>query len=248
MESDLHSAATTSARRARPRCRSWRSPSRTRWRTCSSAVGRGARGRQRSRRGCRSSSPRTATCSRRRQVPRGAPALGAHLMRERFGANDDELPPALPHADRRRHAHGAAAAQQRRACRPCRRWRRCSAARNRCTRTATTRRWRSRPPRRPRSHCARSRWSAYRERRGGTPRIRWRAASTWSSSRTSWKARAVELLDEGRRIGRRREGDRGRILPGGDRAQRVRASAARGGAARRWWLASTSSATTSRLR
>ena len=47
---------------------------------------------------------------------------------------------ALPRADRRQHAHRAAAGQQPRARRRFRRWRRCSAARSRCTATAGTRR------------------------------------------------------------------------------------------------------------
>ncbi len=72
---------------------------------------------------------------------RAARTLWATLLRERFG---DPRPrgaqAALPHPDRRLDAHRAAAAEQRRARRRCRRCPRCSAARSRCTRTASTRR------------------------------------------------------------------------------------------------------------
>ena len=44
---------------------------------------------------------------------RAARRLWARLVRERFGADDADLPAPLPHPDRRRHAAGAAAAQQR---------------------------------------------------------------------------------------------------------------------------------------
>ena len=84
-----------------------------------------------------------------RQVPRGAPAVGAHHARALRRA-------AIRRAQMLRfHAQtagstltGAAAAEQRRAHDRRRRWPRCSAARSRCTPTATTRRWRCRPRRR----------------------------------------------------------------------------------------------------
>ena len=94
---------------------------------------------------------------------RAARKIWARVMRERFGAKDERsLEAALPHADGRRVAHGAAALQQRRAhgaagARPP-----CSAARTRCTPIRSTRRWRCRRPRPPRSRCARSRSSRTR--------------------------------------------------------------------------------------
>ena len=45
---------------------------------------------------------------------RAARRIYARIMRDRFGASDASVPPALPHADGRRHAAGAAAAEQRR--------------------------------------------------------------------------------------------------------------------------------------
>ena len=77
---------------------------------------------------------------RDREVPRGAAALGAHregALRREGPALDDA---ALPHADRRRDAHGAAADQQPRAHGAAGARRPCSAARSRCTPTATTKR------------------------------------------------------------------------------------------------------------
>ena len=67
-------------------------------------------------------------------------------MSERFGAKDRSVEAAaLPHPDRRLDAHRAAAREQHRAGRRCRRWRRCWAARRACTPTATTRRSACRP-------------------------------------------------------------------------------------------------------
>ena len=81
------SAATTSARRARPRCRSWRSP----WPTASATSSWGWRPgwtSTSSPRGCRSSGTCTTTSSRR--SPSCAPPGGmwARIMRERFGAKN----------------------------------------------------------------------------------------------------------------------------------------------------------------
>ena len=50
-----------------------------------------------------------------RQVPRGAPDLGARAARDVRREEPEVVADALPHADRRRLADGAAAAQQRRA-------------------------------------------------------------------------------------------------------------------------------------
>ena len=86
--------------------------------------------------------------------------------------------------------------------------------------------------RRPRSRCGRSR-SSRTSRASPTRWIRWRGATTWSRSPTRWRHRPLALIGEGRRAGRRGGGDRGRLLPGRDRAQRVRAAAAGGVAGRR---------------
>ena len=128
-----------------------------------------------------------------REVPRRAPPVGAHHARA--------LPPegpalehaALPHADRGLDAHRAAAAQQRRAHDACRRWRRCSAARSRCTRTATTRRSACRPTTRRASRCARSRSSRTRAA-SPTRSIRSAARGTSRRSPTSSRPRRRDYL------------------------------------------------------
>ena len=89
---------------------------------------------------------------------RAARKIWYHVMKDRFGAkNAAHLADALSHPDRRSFAARAAAHEQHRARRRCRRWRRCWAERSRCTPTPTTKR--SRCPRKKRraSRCARSR-------------------------------------------------------------------------------------------
>ena len=92
-----------------------------------------------------------------REVPRGAADVGADHDRAVRGEGSAERDAAVPHADGRRHAHGAAAARTTSSGRRSRRWPRCSAARSRCTPTRSTRRWRCRPSARSRSRSARSR-------------------------------------------------------------------------------------------
>ena len=94
-----------------------------------------------------------------RQVPRGAAAVGDDHARPVRRHEPARAAAALPHPDGRQHADRAAARQQHRPRRACRRWRRCSAARSRCTATAATKRWRCRPRRRRASRCGRSRSS-----------------------------------------------------------------------------------------
>ena len=92
-----------------------------------------------------------------REVPRRSPHLGALAARSlrRHRSRRDDAP--VPHADRRRVAHRAAADEQRGAYRGRGARRACSAGRSRSTRTRSTRCWPSRP-RTPRSsRCARSR-------------------------------------------------------------------------------------------
>ncbi len=83
------------------------------------------------RRDSRSSSTPTTTSWGGRQV-RAARRMWARIMHERFGAQRWSLAAALPYADRRFDANGAAAVNNivRVALQP---WRRCWAARSRCT-------------------------------------------------------------------------------------------------------------------
>ena len=81
------SAAITSARPARPACRSSRSRSPTASATCSSASTAGSTSTS-SRRACRSSSTSTTTSSRRSRSSAPAAACGPKIMRERFGAKN----------------------------------------------------------------------------------------------------------------------------------------------------------------
>ena len=112
---------------------------------------------------------------------RAARKIWYRLMKDRFGREEPaHLADALPYPDGGRLADRAAADEQHRARGACRRWRRCWAERNRCTPTATTRRWRCLPKKPCASRCARSRSSptnrAWRRRS-----IRW-AARTSSSA------------------------------------------------------------------
>ena len=82
------SAAITSARPARPRCRSW--PSRSPTASATSQLGHRARASTSttSRRGCRSSWTCTTTSSRRSRSSAPARRMWARIMRERFGAKN----------------------------------------------------------------------------------------------------------------------------------------------------------------
>ena len=113
--------------------------------------------------GSRSSSTRTTTSSRRSRssAPRGGCGR-ASCATGSARRNPARAAAPLPHPDRRQHADRAAARQQHRARRASRRWRRCSAARSRCTATAATRRSACRPRSRRGSRCARSRSSRAR--------------------------------------------------------------------------------------
>ena len=75
-----------------------------------------------------------------RQVPRRAQAVGRAAARALRRPRRRGAQAALPHPDRGLDAHRAAAAQQRGARHRAGRWRRCWAARSRCTPTPTTRR------------------------------------------------------------------------------------------------------------
>ena len=94
---------------------------------------------------------------------RAARKLWAEVMRDRFRrAARAIVEAALPHADRRRLAHRAAALQQRRPHGAAGAGGGASAAPTRSTPTRSTRRWRCRPPRPRRSRCGRSRSSRTR--------------------------------------------------------------------------------------
>ena len=89
---------------------------------------------------------------------RAARRIWATQMRDKYGAKDPQVVAhALPHADRRRLAHRAAAGGQPHPHRDRGAWPRCSAGRSRCTRTRSTRRSRCRPSTRCGSRCGRSR-------------------------------------------------------------------------------------------
>ncbi len=77
---------------------------------------------------------------------RAARRLWARIMRDRFGATNPRAQQLRFHTQTAgQHADRAAARQQHRARRASGDWRRCSAARSRCTATAATKRWRCRP-------------------------------------------------------------------------------------------------------
>ncbi len=105
----FRSAATTSAKPARPRSRNWPSRCATASSTCSGALTPVSTSTTSSR-GCRSSSTPTATSSKRSPStgPRGR--CGRIAMRDRFGAQKRAIVEApLPQPDRRRLADRAAA-------------------------------------------------------------------------------------------------------------------------------------------
>ncbi len=144
------SPATTSARPAPPPRKRSASPSPTASPT-SRAAARGRARRRRVRRPALLLLQRPQQLLRGgRQVPRRAPHVGAHharaLRRQRPALRDA----ALPHPDRRLHAHRPAAGEQHRPHRATRRWPPCWAARSPCTPIPSTRR----SPYRPRTPCA----------------------------------------------------------------------------------------------
>ena len=182
------SAGTTSARPDRRRCRKWRSRSPTRSPTS----------RRRAPPAWTSNrlGPAPVVLLRRaqrlprgdRQVPRRAPALGAHharpLRRHRRRARC-----SCAFTRRRPAARSPRSSPTTTSCASrCRRWRPCSAARSRSTATAATRRWRCRPRRRRGSRCGRSRSSRPR-RASPTPSIRSAARGRSSSGPTRSSAR-----------------------------------------------------------
>ena len=155
------SAAITSARRARRRSRKWRSRSPTRSPTSQAARRRRPR-RQQLRPAAVVLLQRAQRLSRgSREVPRGAPAVGADHARSLRRHQPAGAAAAVPHADGRQHARPRSSPTTTSSASRCRRWRRSSAARSRCTATAATRRWRCRPKSRRGSRCGRSRSSPH---------------------------------------------------------------------------------------
>ena len=148
-------------------------------------------------------------------------------MRERFGASDASGRLRFHTQTGGVTLHGAAAAQQRRARRRSRRSPRCWAARSRCTRTATTRRSRCRR----RSGDARAAHAADRRARIGRRRctVDPLAGSYYVEHLTDELERAArsDLIGEVDALGGAAKAIAASILSGGDRAQRVRAPAAR---------------------
>jgi hypothetical protein len=121
-----------------------------------------------------------------RQVPRGAAHLGKLEMRERFGAeNERSWLDALPHPDRRRLAHRAAAAEQPRPASRSRRWRRArrhAVAAHRCIRRGLAL---------PSEEAA---MLALRSSRSSPRRAAWRTPSTRWAAPTSSRAVSITLL------------------------------------------------------
>ena len=109
-----------------------------------------------------------------RQVPRGAPAVGAHHARAVRRARTRA--PCSCASTRRRPAARSPPSSRTTTSSAwrSRRWPRCWAARSRCTATAATRRWHCRPRRRRASPCGRSRSS---------PR-----SPAWPTRSTRWAA------------------------------------------------------------
>ena len=155
------SAAITSARPARRRCRSWRSRCATASSTCSGASTPGSTSTT-SCRGCRSSSTRTATSSRRSpstaRRARSGRARCATGSARRTSGRGSCASTARPPASRSPRSSPTTTSSGRR----CRRCRPCSAAPTRSTPTRSTRRWRCRPRRPQRWRSGRSRSSRTR--------------------------------------------------------------------------------------
>ena len=226
LESDLDLAATTSARPARRRCRSSRSRFANAIEYVTRAIDAGL--------AVDAFAPRlsfffAAHNDLFEEVAkfRAARRIYARLMRERFGAERRELRGCAstrrPAASRcRRSSRSTTSCAS-----PCRRSPRCSAARSRCTPTATTRRSRCRPRRRRRSRCARSRSSRYESRRRAARPIRSPGSYYVEQLTNELEQRALELLAQVDELGGAAQAIERGVLPGGDRAQRVRAPAAR---------------------
>ena len=141
------SAAITSARPARRPRRSSRSRSPTASATCESASSAGSTSTS-SRRGSRFFFDVHNDFFEEIAKFRAARRMWARLMKERFGAKKRrEHDAAHARADGRRVADGAAAATTTSCASRCRRSRRCSAGRSRCTPTRSTRPTRCRPRR-----------------------------------------------------------------------------------------------------
>ena len=176
---------------------------------------------------------------------RAARRLWARLVRERFGGRRRDRAASVPHPDRRRHAPGAAAAQQRRAGDGPGAGRGAGrhpvAAHQRLRRGAGA----ARPPSRPRWRSGPSRSSATR---AGWPRSSIRSAGSYyvEASPTAIEA---EARDADRGSGRARRGGRGRSSAD---SSRRRSRGARTSCSRRrsrasgWWSGSTGSPTTRR--
>jgi methylmalonyl-CoA mutase N-terminal domain/subunit len=143
VEHDLGQRLPHPRGRARPRCRNWRSRCATASSTCSTASTPARRRRLRAAHLVLLQLPQRLLRGDR-QVPR-RPPLWAEVMRDRFGAKTRSRGSCAstrrPPASRSPRSSPTTTSCARR-CRP---WRRCSAARTRCTRTRSTRRWRCRP-------------------------------------------------------------------------------------------------------
>ena len=179
------------------------------------------------------------------QVPRRPAALGpAGPGAVRRRRRDRAAP--VPHPDRRRHPPGAAAAQQRGPGDGA--GARRGARRHPVAAHQRLRRGPGAPDRRSRRRWRSGRSRSSPTRAGSAKVVDPLAGSYYVESLTDAIERGRPRAHRGSRCaGRRGEGDRARVLPGGDRAERLRAPAARRSRASGSWWGSTASPTTPRL-
>ena len=152
-------------------------------------------------RGSPSSSTATTTSSRRSPSSARCGGCGREIMRERFGATDERSQTIRFHTQTGGvDAPGPAARGQHHPGRAPGLRRGLPAAPSRCTRTASTRRWRCRPSARRGSRCAPSRCSPTSRARP-TPPTRSPAPTSSSRSPTRSRQRAWELIDKVEELG-----------------------------------------------
>ena len=165
------------------------------------------------------------------EVPRRAPALGAAGRGSGWASTPARPAPPLPRADRGRHAHRAAARQQRGAGGAAGPGRGAGRLPEPAHQRARTRPWPC-PPRTPRAWpCARSRSSPTR-RAWRTPWTRWAAPTRWRRPPTQVEREARRLLDEIEDGGGALRGDRARRRSSARSRSRPTATSGGGGGRR----------------
>ncbi len=221
------SAATTCARQARRRSRSWPSRSPTASPTWKSAVERGLTS--------TTFAPRLSfffdvhnDLFEEVAKLRAARRVWATLMRERFGCPAISGRGGVGSTARRRASACSPSSPRTTSCvPPSRRWQRCSVARNRCTPTAWTRQWPyRRASARRGSRCGRSRSSPTRAARSTA--VDPLGGSYYVEALTDrMEAGLLGLLPSHRRAGRHAAGDRAWLPAARDCRQRPIATSAR---------------------